>query len=454
MTSTTLEMLKGPKGALPNGLWTCLPELLQQACGYFDQPCDREAFLHGALPVLSRICENVVVPLKDDDHRLALQVFVYGGSASGKGKAGMAERMLKVIEQAEMDRYDIEMAKWKAEEPDEEGLKRPEPQRNDMTIGLRSTPNTWVREMRKNPAGAVHLITDTEGDTLKGGGYKEHGSVRPMIKKGFHGEKEQYTLKEEGTVSIDVWLSALITSTPRQLQEAMKGDTEDGFAARFIYHKTPPSPGIFDDVFGEEDNESIGKKLHMLGYDVQKIFEEHRRRDPGQPYRVTFSQQQKEEHRKAMQVVLNEALEVHPELNGFALRLSHSVLRTAALFSVLRANASHKCTGTQCDEYSWSAAAMLREHWKESMFDAFNLLNPKSAEEDGRMTVPEDVRELVCKWRVENGTMPSQAVMKLQLMTEPNIQHWLRQLDNPADAVGKIQRKHLKDLDAYRRTAS
>jgi len=97
---------------------------------------------------------------------------------------------------------------------------------------------------------------------------------------------------------------------------------------------------------------------------------------------------------------------------------------------------------------------MLREHWKESMFDAFNLLNPKSAEEDGRMTVPEDVRELVCKWRVENGTMPSQAVMKLQLMTEPNIQHWLRQLDNPADAVGKIQRKHLKDLDAYRRTAS
>ena len=79
------------------GLWTCLPPLLQQACGFYDQLHEREAFLHGALPVLSRICENVVMPMRDMDHQFAIQVYVTGESASGKGCAGHATALLDVI---------------------------------------------------------------------------------------------------------------------------------------------------------------------------------------------------------------------------------------------------------------------------------------------------------------------------------------------------------------------
>jgi len=55
------------------------------------------------------------------------------------------------------------------------------------------------------------------------------------------------------------------------------------------------------------------------------------------------------------------------------------------------------------------------------------------------------VRKLVCEWRLD-GIMPAQAASKLQMMTEPHIRHWLSGLDNPAAAIGKIQRKYLKNL--------
>lgn len=444
MSTSTLQFLKGPKGQLPGDLWTCLPPILQEACGYFDRLSQREAFLHGTLPILSRICENVVVPLADDNHRLAIHVYVYGTSGGDKGAAEKATRLLKRIRAAEEECYAVEIAKWKAEDADEQGLKRPEPERNDMSIALQSTPNTWVREMKKNPPGVVHLIYDTEGDTLKGGGYKEHGSIRPMIKKGYHGEEQQFTLKEDGTVSVAVWLSALCTSTPKQMKDAII-DTEDGFAARFIYHKTPPGTGLWDDVFGS-GIDSIGSRLESLGLQVQNMHNEHRRRIRERPLRVTFNKEQKQDHQRDMQRIMTEAYDLHPELHGFVVRLSHSVLRTAALFAVLRAEPPSTAETLTCDTASYSAAAMLRTHWEEGMFEAFNLLNPSAHREDGRMTVPEDVKEYVCRWRLDHDTMPQQAVMKLQTMDEPHIRQWLKTVDNPADAVGKIQRKYLKDL--------
>ena len=51
----------------------------------------------------------------------------------------------------------------------------------------------------------------------------------------------------------------------------------------------------------------------------------------------------------------------------------------------------------------------------------------------------------MCQWKLDN-IGPAEAIAKLQMRTEPHIKHWLRGLDNPADAVGKIQRKYLKDL--------
>lgn len=267
-----------------------------------------------------------------------------------------------------------------------------------------------------------------------------------MIKKGFHGEEQQFTLKEDGTVSVAVWLSALCTSTPKQLKDAIV-DTEDGFAARFIYHKTPPGNGLFDDVFGNGQN-SIGSRLESLGLKVQNMHNEHRRRVRERPLRVSFTQKQKQDHMHDMQRIMTEANGLHPELHGFVVRLSHSVLRTAALFSILRAEPPSTSETLTCDQASYAAAAMLRKHWEEGMFEAFNFLNPDAHREDGRMTVPEDVKEYVCRWRLDHNTMPQQAVMKLQTLDEPHIKHWLKSIDNPADAVGKIQRKYLRELKA------
>ena len=448
MNSSTIELLKGPGGALPKDIWTCLPPLLQTACGYFDMFHEREAFLHGSLPVLSRICENVIVPLRDLDHRLAIQVYVTGESASGKGCAGFASTLLDVISETEAERRRVEMAKWHALEPNEEGEKPPEPMKHDMRISLRSTPNTWVREMRKNPPGIVHVFTDTEGDTLKSGGHKDHGSVRSLVKKGFAGEQADFTTKEDGTMQHRLWLSAMVSSTPQQLIEAMNGDSEDGFANRYVYHMTPSAGSIYKSPFlplGQEKPESIQTKLYKMGYEVQSMHDRQRQRNPETPLKVTFTQDQMASSDKSGQEKLSESVDIHPHLGGYCKRMHSVVLRTAALFAVLRANPSSHDTHLQCDELSWNAARILREHWFETMIDAFAMVTPQAHKTDMRMTIPEDVRKLVCEWRLDN-IMPAAAVAKLQTMGAPHVKHWLKGLDNPADAVGKVQRRYMKEL--------
>lgn len=448
MTVSILEQLKGIEPSLPSGLWTCLPPLLQQACGFYDQLHEREAFLHGALPVLSRICENVVMPMRDMDHQLAIQVYVTGESASGKGCAGHATALLDVIAKTEEEQRRIELAKWHAAEPDEDGVKPPEPMKNDMSISLRSTPNTWVREMRKNPPGVVHVLTDTEGDTLKNGGHKDHGSVRSLVKKGWAGEQADFTTKEDGTVQHRVWLSAMVSSTPQALVDAMHGDTEDGFSNRFVYHCTPKAGPLYISPFLDAEKqqpESIQSRLFKMGYQVQHIHNQQRNRNSNTPLAVNFTQEQARKHDDSAQSKLREAVEIHPHLGGYCKRMHQTVLRTAALFAVLRANPGSDDTRLVCDDLSFEAASMLRDHWFETMIDSFSLVTPKAHKTDARMRVPEEVRTLVCQWKLDN-IGPAEAIAKLQMRTEPHIKHWLRGLDNPADAVGKIQRKYLKDL--------
>ena len=447
MTTSIVDQLKGVQASLPSGLWTCLPPLLQKACGYFDQLHEREAFLHGALPVLSRICENVVVPGRDMDHRLAIQVYVTGDSASGKGCADHANALLEVIMKTEEEQRRIAMAKWHAAEPDEDGIKPPEPIKHDMRISLRSTPNTWVREMRKNPEGVVHLLTDSEGDTLKSAGNKEHGNVRSLVKKGWAGEQADFTTKEDGTMHHRVWLSAMICSTQQALIDAMHGDTEDGFSNRYVYHCTPPAQPVHISPFPPPGKKpkSTHRKLFNLGTEVQQIHNRQRNRNPHDPLMVTFTAEQQRKHDTSAQAKLAEAMDEHPHLGGYSKRMHQTVLRTAALFAVLRANPSENASSLVCDDLSFHAACLLRDHWFTTMFEAFLLVTPKAHKTDLRMNVPEDVRKLVCEWRLD-GIMPAQAASKLQMRTEPHIRHWLSGLDNPAAAIGKIQRKYLKDL--------
>jgi len=448
MTGSIVQKLQGIAPSLPRELWSLLPPLLQTACGYYNQLHEREAFLHGALPVLSRICENVVMPMRDMDHRLAIQVYVTGESASGKGCAGHATALLDVIMKTEEEQRRIALAKWHAAEPDEDGIKPPEPMKHDMCISLRSTPNTWVREMRKNPEGVVHVFTDTEGDTLKSGGHKDHGSVRSLVKKGWAGEQADFTTKEDGTVHHSVWMSAMVSSTPQALIDAMHGDTEDGFSNRFVYHSTPNAGALYISPFlpfGKHQSESTKSKLIKMGYEVQQIHNRQRERNPKTPLIVTFTEEQSLRHDQVAESSLVEAKGIHPHLGGYSKRMHYTVLRTAALFAVLRANPSSEDTHLVCDDLSFEAACMLRDHWFETMMDAFSLVTPKAHKTDGRMRVPEEVPTLVCQWKLE-GIGPAQAAAKLQMMPELHIQHWLKGLDNPADAIGKIQRKHVKDL--------
>jgi hypothetical protein len=440
MTST-LQLLQGERGDLPPYLFELLPPILKTACSYFDHPIERESFLHGALPVLSRIMENCVIPLRHNDERLAIHMWIYGTSGMGKGAAGHAMKLLHHIRIKEAMDESMREAAYKNAEPDEAGNTPPPPTLHHMSIGLRSTPTTWVRNMKRHPEGVVHLVADTEGDTIKGG-YTEHGSLRPMIKKGFAGEMEQFTLKEDGNVALDVWLSVLVTMTRQQMLDAIK-DTEDGFFQRFIFHYVPPADGQFNDVFGD-GSDSIVRKLKHLGYEVQDHYERNRSRDD--EVRIRFTPEQQKEHQEVFGRLLPDAVDIHPNLHGSVTRLSSTVLRVAGLFTMLRKLHPKACLEVTCDDASWEAAAILRDYWANTIVEAFHLFDNSRLAMDGRCSVPDVVKEYVIKWREEDRTMPKAAVMKLQEMRERNndIDAWLDRTKNPVAAVGRLQRQYAK----------
>ena len=178
--------------------------------------------------------------------------------------------------------------------------------KHDMRISLRSTPNTWVREMRKNPAGVVHLLTDSEGDTLKSAGNKEHGNVRSLVKKGWAGEQADFTTKEDGTMHHRVWLSAMICSTQQALIDAMHGDTEDGFSNRYVYHCTPPAQPVTSVRFHLRERSLKASQAGCLdlGTEVQQIHNRQRNRNPHDPLMVTFTAEQQRKHDTSAQAKL------------------------------------------------------------------------------------------------------------------------------------------------------
>lgn len=443
MTST-LELLQGKaeRGQLSPLLFKRLPPILKEACSYWDNDIERESFLHGALPVLSRIMEKCVIPLKVSDNRLAIQVWVHGSSGRGKGAAGKATKLLEHIMTKEAIDEDMREAQHKNAEPDEAGNTPPPPTLNRMTLGLRSTPTTWIRNMKRHRDGVVHLVNDTEGDTIKGG-YTEHGSLRPMIKKGFHGEMEQFTLKEDGHIAINVWLSVLVTMTKQQMIEAIK-DTEDGFFQRFIYHEVPTTEAPFIDPFLADGEDPIERKLLNLGYEVQEHYELNRSREDD--VHIQFTAEQQAEHVEEFSRIKAECDDIHDRLHGSITRLSSTVLRTAGLFAMLRKKHPRACVAVTCDSESWEAACMLRDYWAGSIVDAFNLFENPSAGADGRETVPEIVKEYAIKWREQKNLMPKATVLKLEEIrhTDIDIDAWLDRCKDPTSAVGRLQRKALR----------
>lgn len=419
-------------------VFTCLPHILQDACSVFERPADRETFLHGALPALSRVLPKSKIILADKEHRLSLYVYAYGSSGSGKGAAGDALQLLEPLLQREQENNIRAQREYEQQlkVKDDEQPAPCEPQLVDMHIPLRTTPSTLVRRIGRNPDNTILLLADTEGHALGNPSHRDHGSIRQIMLKGAEGERDGQLWKETGLEQVQCWLSMLITSTPQQMLDAI-GSTEDGLFSRFVWYRTAPSGGRFRDPRPGKGG-SRRTQLHQLGDRVLKIYDVMNA--ASSDVVVTFSNQQYDEHRENMQRLMDEAYDICQDLDGAVGRLGNSVMRTAAIFTLLRKaeDGQRMPDRVACDDYSWSAAKQLSRVWLESMLDVHAEFHPRGVAEVDE-TPPKMAAELVRGYLVERPTLkPSEAVKLLRAEQNGSVTMWLNALKNERNRVGKL----------------
>ena len=429
---------------IPQEVYSCLPMILQDGCSCFHSAADMEAFLIASLPVLSRILPDCSVVLEDKDHRLALMSYIYGGSGMGKSAAENATRMLKHLEDRERHNNEQNEKQYrKACAEDSETAGDP-PQLVDVVLPLRTTPSTLLARLERNPAGHTCLLADTEGHALGSPGNKDHGSIRELLLKGAEGERDGQLWKKEGLVTVDVWLSLMVSSTVQHMRDGIKS-TEDGLFSRFLWHRVPNGDSIYIDP-RPKSKKSRAAQIEDLGPRVTAIYDAVRYT---QGIKVVFTDLQYDQHTPNMQHLMDQAVDISVDLKGTIGRLGKRVLRMAAMFAVLRkAEEGKRMPQTVvCDDLSWSAAMLLTEPLFESMMDVYSIFNPAPKAKEGDKPSQRAHQILRREYVMRPNLKPSEGLQVLKDADLPGINLWLKGLSNPNNSVRKMLRNAKKELD-------
>lgn len=429
---------------VPVDVYSCLPQILQDGCSCFQRTEEREAFLFAALPVLTQALPHTRIVLDDKDHALALMVYIYGGSGMGKGAASHALALISDLEERERQRNkQSEKDYLKAMAEDKDGAGDPPPL-VDVLLPLRTTPSTLLARLERNPPGMAPMLADTEGHALGNPANKDHGSIRELLLKGAEGERDGQLWKKEGLISVQVWLSIMVTSTVQHMKDGIKS-TEDGLFSRFLWHRVPDGDGIYRDP-KPKGNTSRATKIHRLSPRVTSIYDKLQQ---AAGVTVQFTDEQYQDHVGIMQENMDQALDINKQLQGVMGRLGKRLLRMAATFAVLRkAEEVDRMPRTiVCDDLSWSATMQLTTPLYESMMDVYTMFNPDAVEQS-KDTPHKAAYQLVRQYCVYNPKITaSVAVRQLQGEREvPGVHMWLANLSDPKNSVRKLISKAKKEI--------
>ena len=431
---------------VPKSVYSALPRILQDSCSLFSRTIEKEAFLHTALAALTRVLPKSRIVLEDKDHRLALFVYIYGGSTSGKGAAAHALQLLSHLkhrEQVENKRMEREYEQALKADSDTAG---DPPHMVDIRLPLRTTPSSLLARFDRNPSDTVFLLADTEGHALASPTHKDHGNLREILLKGAEGEEDGQLWKKEGHVNLHVWLSLLITSTPKQMTDGIHS-TEDGLFSRFLWYETAGKGGKYYDP-RPSGKKSLQGRIQEMAPRVTAIYDLMKE---SEGVDVTFTEEQYDQHTEDFQTMMTEAHDLSAQLGNFVGRLGKRVLRAAATFALLRkAEDGQRMPRTVvCDELSWHAAELLARVWFESMIKVYHTFNPTAAKEDEDNSAPKQALILIRDYLVQNPTLkPKAVVQKLRQEDLSGLTMWLNQVTNANNSVRQLMNTAKAELEA------
>ena len=434
---------KKPTEHLPASYYADLPTTLMGACEAIGDLTSRETFLHGALPVLGHLMRNVWIPTANERMAPTLMVYVFKPSGGGKGMAALALRLLdKTRERNERRMAEEERAHQRAinsRDDDEEEPPPPPPRLHDVRLSMRTTTVTLTKRIERN--GGRALLADTEADAARTSS-REWGSVREIIKKGFHGETADLLFKEAGKVEVDLWLSVMLTSTSGQLKGFINSP-EDGMFNRFIFH-TFETESRWKDQRPTPGRLPLSEIIAAQGEPLAVMYE---RLERGADINVQFSKRQWDQHAKAMVPLLAEAVAIDRNLEGYINRLGQMILRTAAIFGVLRAYENGQLRdGFVVDVQSWRAAMALMPIWWSNALAAYSLYaeDERPADENEGQQERDAIQRMVGDWRIKDGAMPAEALKRLQGSLHQWVREWVVTEKVDRGRIGRMQLRHIR----------
>jgi hypothetical protein len=269
--------------------------------------------------------------------------------------------------------------------------------------------------------------------------------VREIIKKGFHGETADLLFKEAGKVEVDLWLSVLLTSTSGQLKGFINSP-EDGMFNRFIFH-TFETESRWRDQRPTPGRLPLSEIISSHGEVLATMYD---RLDRSTDINVQLTTRQWDQHAEEMAPLLAEAVAIDRNLEGYINRLGQMTIRTAAIFAVLRAyEIGQLHDGLVVDPQSWRAAMALMPVWWSNALAAYSLYSEdeRPKDENEGQTERDAVQRMVGDWRIQDGTMPAEALERLRGSMHQWVREWVTTEKADRGRIGRMQLRHIRQMN-------
>lgn len=277
---------------IPDEIYGKLPYILREGSKVYTDKRKRDAFLTGAIAMLSGCLPKVTGVYFQERVYPHLYSFIIAPAASGKGVLKNAKRLVRKYHdqalsntneakkkyEAELLDYNDKKRKWKSGEPLPEAPKKPP--FKIVLIPADCSLARLVGHLQSN--GGEGIICETEVDVMSGTKKQEWGDYSPLLRMAFHHETYTYSRKtNDEYLEIDEPRIALgLSGTPGQVPRLI-ASAEDGLFSRIIYYayKNPigwldPSPRanpiVFNEHYGKlaEEVFKLTKHLEQFPTDV------------------------------------------------------------------------------------------------------------------------------------------------------------------------------------------
>lgn len=329
---------KSVKKLFPNYIYNNLPTLLKKGCNILVDTSDKEAFLVGALAIVSGILPNIKGYYGAKDVYPNLFVYILGKYGTGKGILKYCHELAlpihkKLRHQAEMDkdRYKQEMKDYKKDKTGMIGP--PEPILNTMLyIPANNTKAGILRLFQDN--GGKGILFETEADTLNDAVKKDAGGFSDMLRKAASHETIN-SFRKGDSEYIEVnepKISTLLSSTSDQLRNLIPS-IQNGLFSRFLYYELPTTKE-FKNPFNK-DKRKYPKEFETLSNRFLKVYETLLVLP--EPIFIELSETQQERFNGEFAAMKQEIMEyVSEDLQGTVNRLGLICFRIIMILTTLR----------------------------------------------------------------------------------------------------------------------